>query len=252
MCTIPPMNRYRDRFARYILVLGLLLTAGCGAREPSLATLSPDDLYSRGMEAYEERDWSRATRMLEYFVAQYLGDPRAPTARMTLGDLHMTRREYAIATTHYQRLVIDFPADPRALEARFNICEAYYRLSPEPALDQEYTVSALAHCQSVAENFPGTGESGTAQEHIDDLRWKLAKKVYDTGVFYFRRRAYDAAVVYFQEVLSQYPTSEHAPAALERLVETYGRIGYVEDAEEAKERLLSEYPDSPEAQEVAT
>lgn len=236
------------RFAALFLLL--LPLAACGAREVNLATLTPDDLYTTGMEAYEQRDWSEAIRYLEYFVAQNLGDPRAPTARMTLGDIHMTRKEYATAATHYQRMAIDFPSDPRALEARSNICEAYYLLSPDPALDQEYTVSALAHCQSVAENYPNTAEAELAQEHIEELRWTLGKKVYDTGVFYVRRRAYDAAVVYFQEVVRQYPGTEHAPAALEQLVETYERIGYVEDAEEAREQLLRDYPDSPEAKEL--
>ena len=233
--------------SRIALLALLLFSAGCGARQVDLSTLAADDLYSGAMAAYEDRNWGRAIEMLEFFVAQYLGDPRAADARMLLGDIHMDRREYPTAATHYQRFAIDYPGDPRGLSARFNICEAYYRLSPRPALDQEFTVSALAHCQSLAENYVGTPEAEQAVAHIDDLRWKLAKKVYDTGMFYFRRRAYDAAVVYFEDVVEQYPRTDLAPAALSQLAETYDRIGYVEDAAEARERLLREYPESPEA-----
>jgi outer membrane protein assembly factor BamD (BamD/ComL family) len=55
-------------------------------------------------------------------------------------------------------------------------------------------------------------------------------------------------VVYFEEVVTEYPDTTIAPGALEQLVETYSRLGYVEDAEDARERLLREYPQSPEAQ----
>lgn len=241
------MRTLKSNPGRLAVTIWLVFAAGCGARQVDLSTLPADDLYAGAMEAYENRNWGRAIEMFEFFVAQYLGDPRAPDARMLLGDIHMEREEYPTAATHYQRFAIDFPADPRALTARFNICEAYYRLSPRPALDQEFTVSALAHCQSVAENYAGTTEAQEAVAHIDELRWKLAKKVYDTGMFYFRRRAYDSAVVYFQDVVEQYPRTDLAPAALSQLAETYDRIGYVEDAAEARERLQQEYPESAEA-----
>jgi outer membrane protein assembly factor BamD len=226
----------------------LLLVAGCGARQENLTLLPPDDLYARALEAYEARRFERATNLLELFVAQHLGDPRAPDARMMLGQAHFERREYATAATHFQRLVTDFPSHPRALEARFRICDAYFQLSPRPALDQQYTVSSLIHCESVAENFPGTPEAVQARERVTELTNRLAQKSFETGMFYFRRRAFDSAVVYFEEVLNRYPQTEHAPAALGQLVETFQRIGYVEDAAEARERLLREYPQSPQAQ----
>lgn len=233
---------------RLSLALLLLLVSGCGARQENLALLPPDDMYARAVVAFEARRFDQAINLLEFFVNQHLGDERAPDARMMLAEAHMARREYVTAAMHYQRMVNDFPFHPRALEARFQTCDAYYRLSPRAALDQQYTISAIVHCESVAENFPTTTEAAQAREHVVELRHKLAQKSYDTAMQYFRRRAYDAAVVYFQEVVDQFPDTRIAPTALEQLIETYERIGYVEDAEDARQRLLREYPQSPEAQ----
>jgi len=231
-----------------LLALLLLVVSGCGARQENLSLLPPDDLYARAVDAYEARRFERAIDMLELFVAQHLGDPRAPEARMMLGQAHVERREFATAATHFQRLATDFPTHPRALEARFLTCDAYYRLSPRPALDQQYTLSSLIHCESVAENYPGTEEGERARALVVEMTDRLAQKAYETGMFYFRRRAFDSAVVYFEEVVARYPQTSVAPAALGQLVETFERIGYVEDAEEARARLLREYPQSPQAQ----
>lgn len=237
------------RFRNFCVVaVGLLLLAGCGSRQPRINQLGPDALYSGGIEAYEAGRYGRAIPLLERFAQEHLGDPRVPQARMTLGRAHLARREYVPAATEFQRLVTDFPSHPLAPEARFGICDAYTRLSPRPALDQEYTHAAIAHCESVASLYPGTPQAQQASGHVAELREKLARKVYENGLFYFRRRAYDAGVIYFQDVMEQFPSTSYAPAALLRLIESYDRIGYVEEAAEARERLLREYPQSLEAQ----
>jgi hypothetical protein len=51
-------------------------------------------------------------------------------------------------------------------------------------------------------------------------------------------------------VLAEFPDTPSAPAALAQLIETYERIGYVEDAAAARDRLRQEYPESMEAQEL--
>jgi len=239
----------RARLAGWIgLTAGvLLLLGGCVRRPPNYAAMPADDLYARAAGAYEERNWGRAVQLLDIFVQQHLGDPRAPEARLMLGRAHMNRKEYLTGATHFQRLVNDYPTSPLQREARYGICDAYTRLSPRPALDQEYTQSAILHCESVSQIYPGTQEGTDAGARVTDLRTKLARKSFDTGMFYFKRRAYESAVVYFQEVVDLYPQTTLAPTALNQLIETYNIVGYVEEAQQAKDRLLKDYPDSPEA-----
>jgi outer membrane protein assembly factor BamD (BamD/ComL family) len=83
------------------------------------------------------------------------------------------------------------------------------------------------------------------------MREKLAYKAYLNGMFYLRRQAYDAAIIYFNDAANGYPDTKWAPAALARVVEAYGRIGYRDEAEETRQRLLRDFPQSPEAQTLA-
>lgn len=229
------------------LLLGLALLGGCSAKRINPATLTPDDLYGRATEAYEARKFDRAIPLLESFVQLHSADERAPEAQMRLGKSHFEKRDYITAAAEYQRLVEAYPNSPLNLPARFAICQSYLKLSPKPTLDQEYTRAALGHCESVANNFPGTPEAEESATIVVQLREKLAQKLYDNAVFYFKRRAYDAAVVYLTETISTYPQTALAPAALLKLMETYTILGYVEEAQQTRERLVAEYPNSAEA-----
>lgn len=229
------------------LLLGLALLAGCSPKQVNPATLAPDDLYQRATTAYEGRKFDRAIPLLESFVQRNPGDDRAPQAQWMLAKAHYEKRDYITAASEYQRLVEGWPNSSLNLAARYAICDSYLQLSPKPTLDQEYTRAALGHCQSVAASFPGTPQADSAAVVVTELNEKLAQKMYDNAVFYFKRRAYDAAVVYLTETISTYPQTTLAPQALAKLVETYGILGYVEEAKQARERLLSEYPNSEAA-----
>jgi len=229
-----------------LALAGALLLAACGANR-NTAQLAPDTLYERGMAAYRAGSYGRAADLLDRFLQGSLGDPRTAEARMSLARARMHRREYVLAAGDFTRLLNESPPDSLQRPARFGLCEAYNRLSPKPQLDQEYTAGALAYCESVVTTYPGTQEAQQSAEWVDDMRTKLARKSYETGMFYFKRGAYDAAVIYFDEAVEQFPGTSVAPMALLRIVESYDRIGYKEEAEEARARLLRDYPQSPEA-----
>ncbi len=236
-------------FVKNIAIVALLLlSAACTSSGPNLAALGPDVVYADGIAAYEAGDYDRAIELLTFFAQEYIADERAPEVRLILGQAHAAEEEYITAAPQYQRFLADYPANNRALQARYGICDAYVSLSPDPELDQEYTKSAIAHCSALVQYYPGTPEAEMAQAHLDEMRTKLATKGFETGEFYLSRNAYDAAVIYFTDVANNFADTTLAPTALKKLVETYTLIGYVEEAAEAKARLLEDYPESAEAQ----
>jgi outer membrane protein assembly factor BamD (BamD/ComL family) len=58
----------------------------------------------------------------------------------------------------------------------------------------------------------------------------------------------DSALLYFETVASEYPDTEWAPWALYRMIEVFGRIGYLRDVETTRDLLLDAYADSEPAQ----
>jgi outer membrane protein assembly factor BamD len=212
--------------------------------------LTPDALFERAIAKLYERDWTDAITLFERFTIQYPTHPRLQEARFRLSEAYFGKKEFITAANEFDRLAKDYPAGPFADDARFKVCDSYYRLSPRPQLDQQYTRAALDHCQSLI-TYYGTSEfAPRAQELLTDLQEKLAQKEFLAGEFYFKRNAYDSAIIYYESTVRLYPQASAAPRALLRLHETYRILGYKEEADAARDRLLKDYPTSPEAQQL--
>jgi outer membrane protein assembly factor BamD len=226
------------------------MASACAARGPNLQELTAEQLFDRGMTALNARKWSRATEAFERFVLQFPTNPRAQEARFRWGQAFFGRREYIQAATEFDRLAGDYPAGPWADDARFMVCESYVALSPKAQLDQQYTDAAYAHCSSFEQLYPNSELVPRARELAQQMMNRLAEKEYRTGDFYYRRKAFDSSIAYFEMTVRSYPASAWAPRSLLRLFQAYTSIGYKEEAEAAKARLIKEYPESEAARQL--
>jgi outer membrane protein assembly factor BamD len=247
--------RMFERMTRHIhavaaLLLVLAMASGCASRSPALERLTPDAMMERGLREYEARRYTDAVRTLERLTFEHPTHPRHQEARYILADAYLKRKEYLTAAGEFVRLASDYPTGVYAAAARLGVCEAYYNLSPPVQLDQQYTQAAVEHCRALMLYFPQSEHAERAQAIAKEMEDKLAEKVFVGGEFYFRRKAYDPAIIYYEDVLEDYPGSAVAPRALLRIVQAYNEKGYREEAEAARERLLREYPHTAEARQA--
>lgn len=230
-------------------ILALVACLGC-ASAPRFAQMDADQLLQYGLGRLEAGKWDEASRVLEQFIFQYPAHDRYQEARYRLGEAHFGKKEYILAAAEFARLADDFPAGTWAGDARFRVCESYYRLSPKPQLDQEYTLTAVDHCQAVVAYYPDSESAATARTMVTELENKLALKQLDVGEHYFKRGAFDSAILYYEKVLAGFPSSPAAPRALFGLYQSYDRIGWEEEARQSRERLLRDFPESEEAKRL--
>lgn len=229
----------------------LLIGAGaCSSGGLRLTGLSADEVLALAIQQAEEENWDQAVAAFQAFIFQYPSHPRHQEARFRLGQVYYDRGEHITAAGEFARLADDYPGGEYADDARFMVCDSYREVSPRPQLDQEYTRAALEHCQSLIAYYPDSEHAARAQEIITEMRDKLAMKLFYVGEYYYRRRAWDSAILSFNDVLEQFPQTAAAPRALLHLYRTYRELGYEQEAQDTRERLLREFPDSEQAREV--
>jgi len=214
--------------------------------------LDADQLFERGAREFQDGDWDEAVRIFERLLFSDPTHARIVEARLYLARAYFNREEYITAVSEFERIIERHPGDALAPEASLGICRSYVALSPHLERDQSYTLQAYNACDNVVQDFGSSGVAVEAQEYRDRMREKLARKELARGDFYFQRKIYASGLIYYNGLLTQYPQSRAASTALLRLYQSYTAMGWETEAEEARGRLLREFPDSEAAREVRT
>ncbi len=226
------------------VVTGLLFIAcGGGLPFPGMTAL---EIYNIGVQAMEEERWDAAAEAFQAMVLTS-GFEFAAEARLRLAQTEFERDNFIESRAEFQRTIDRFPTDTTAPHAALGVCRSLAELSPIPHRDQAFTRQARTSCRQVASDYAGTLVGLRASEVAVEMFDKLAERDYNTGLHYQKRDLWDSALLYFEAVENTYPQSSWAPWALLKKMEVFEEIGYSQDVEETREKLLALYPDSEPA-----
>jgi outer membrane protein assembly factor BamD len=231
---------------RWMAAIAVALLVGCGGGDPYQG-MDAEALFRLAENEYAEREFGNAIEVLQRLTVDFPDWSRIAQARLMLADAHFEDGEYLTARSEYQRFRDRFVGHPQSPVAALGECRALAALAPHPQRDQTYTRDAITVCGNVVVDYADTPQAVEARDIRTALRRTLAEKEYLNASHYFRRKQYDPAIVYYQFVVDLFPETEFAPQALLGLYRANEEIGYDDLAEEARVRLLSEYPDSDAA-----
>jgi len=234
-----------------IFVVGSV-TAACHGGGFNVNTYTtPETLYEAALREYQKGNWTNAINAFEKLTND-LGarDTLLPRSYWYLANAHEHEREHLLAAQSYGRLYESFPDDSLADDAVLAAAGEYRRLWRKPALDATYGETALGTLNTLITLYPTSEHAQVARREIAELEQWFATKNYETGMFYFRQKAWDSAIIYFRYILERWPSAPRARDALLRLAEAYRAIRYTEDFAESCTRLRQAYPGDRDVREI--
>ena len=227
----------------------LALLAACGGKSAP-ETIAPDTRLDRAMSEFEEEDWGDAAEAFEEFLVAAPLHPMADSAQYLLGESHFRDGKYIEAAEAFERLAINRPGSSLADDAQLGVCRSYWELSPDLALDQEYTRQARDACDRMLQYYTPSPLEDRARALRERAREKLAAKRFRTARWYFENGAYQSANIYLEGILENYPGAPIVPEVLGTLFRSYRELGFDREAREVRRRLLEEHGDSEAAREL--
>jgi len=238
------------RAAVLVVLLAAFGLTACGGGQSRYQGLSPDELYQMAEAEFAEGQHDNAIRALDRILRDHGDWDRVAEARLMLGNVYFDRDDYLTARAEYNRFMDRYPGHPGAPDAALGICRSLSALAPIPQRDQGYTREAISACRNVVIDFAGMEQSAEAARISNALRHTLAEKEFLNAEFYADRNMWDSAIKYYEFVVNLYPESDFVPGALLGIYRMNMAIGYEDLADDARQRLLDEHPESDAAAEV--
>lgn len=240
-------------FTGYVkLAASLILLAflgGCASTSPYQG-LQPDELFELGSQEFEDEDWDKAVEVFERLI---FADPqfeRMVEARLYLARAYYNKGEYITSVSEFTRLLDRHPGHPLAPQASLGICQSFVAQSPHVQRDQNFTTQAWNACQNTVTDFRDAEVAAAAEALRDQMEDKLAEKIFIAGDFYYRRKLYHSGIIYFNDLLEEFPRNQWAAQGLLRLFQSYTSLEWETEAEDARSRLLRDFPDSEAARVI--
>lgn len=209
---------------------------------------SSQALYEGGVREYQKKHWTNAIAAFEKLTNDLPArDTLLPRAYWFLASSHEREGEHLLAAQSFTRLYESFPDDTSADDAALEAARSYRRLWRKPVLDATYGETALATYNTLLGLFPASDHADATRREILELEQWFATKNFETGRYYFRRKAFDSAIIYLKTVVERWPHVPRAHDALVLLADAYRQIRYREDFNDVCATLRREYPGDAEA-----
>lgn len=242
---MPPVSR------NLLLVLAVLAAAACTSKpwNPKKFT-SNEELYKESLRRFQRGKIDDAIAGFEQLTLELPArDTLLSRSQYWLGQAHEKKGEHILAAQSYSHLMESFPDDTLADDALLLAGKSYRKLWRKSSLDATYGESALNTFNTLLALYPNSPLRGDAEKNIRQLEAEFAKKDYDTGVHYLRRKAFDSAILYFKDVVKKYPRTDFSRQAQLRLVQAYDAISYRADRDDTCAALRESYPTDAEVRQ---
>jgi outer membrane assembly lipoprotein YfiO len=242
---MPPVTR------KVVLILAALTASACTSKAWSPKNFTTNEaLYTASKQRFDHGKLDDAIAGFEKLTLDLPArDTLLPRAHYWLGMAHEKKGEHILAAQSFSRLMESFPDDTLADDALLLAGKSYRKLWRKSSLDATYGESALNTFNTLLALYPNSDKRAEAEKNVAQLEAQFAKKDYETGVHYFRRKAFDSAILYFKDVVKKYPATDWSRKAQLRLVQSYGAISYKADRDDTCAALRERYPADSEVRE---
>lgn len=143
----------------------------------------------------------------------------ADLSKFNAGLAYKDIADYSNAMQMFKDVIDRYPNSKIIDKARYQLAECSKLLTLKPAYDQTPTTLARKEFEDFVKKHPDNKSADEAKQIADKLKLREAENAYGIAMFYEKRKALDSAIVYYKDVIANYPETEWAKKAQERLDE---------------------------------
>jgi len=212
---MPVVTHKTQSMRRLLLMLPLLgMLASCSEYTKAMKSRDVDYKFDYAKRAYEEKKYVQASTVLNDIYTPLRGTAKGEEALFLLAMSYYENQDYTNANVFFKTYYQRYPKGKYAELSHYYSGYGFYLDSPDPQLDQTYTVKAIEELQNFLERYPKSEKVPEAQQAIFEMQDKLTlKELQNAQLYYnlgnFMGNNYESAVIVAQNALKDYPYSKY-------------------------------------------
>ncbi|SFT56653.1 Beta-barrel assembly machine subunit BamD [Lishizhenia tianjinensis] len=168
-----------------------------------------EDKLLKAEALYAKESYPRAITLYEQVYQRY---PRTEDGQLSyykMGMSYYKMRDFIMAGYYLNNFVSRFPYSAKAEECLFLSAMCSVKLSPDASLDQEDTQIAINDLQTFIDRYPESNLVDSCNAIMDNLRFKLETKEYNSVMLYHNMENYKAAKTSATLFMENFPQSSY-------------------------------------------
>jgi outer membrane protein assembly factor BamD len=146
-------------------------------------------------------------------------------AQFDIGLARQKQHANDAAIVAYQAVIDKFPNDPIAADAQYQIGYIWYEAARLGTNDRAAVEKAQTGFEDFLFRYPKSEKAPQARENLEHLQAKSTGDSMKIAKFYDKKKAYRAAVIYYNEVIHDQPGSAASAEAQKRVDQIRAKVG---------------------------
>ena len=202
-------------------------------------------LFENGMKFLEKNQYIKARLSFQTLINTYPDSEHTPASFLGIGESYYHEggtTSLLQAEAQYKDFIIFYPTHDIADDAQMKIAAVNVKLMRGPGRDSTYAIKAERELKKFLQMHPESELAPTALEFLWEVQENLAQGIQGVGDFYFSRNSHLASESRYKSVLESYPDYSRLDQTLFRLSRSLENLGRIEEASVYYSRVVSEFP----------
>lgn len=225
---------------RLLISISLILIISCAKKQTVSAPLPADDAFELATSYFKEKQYNKAIAEFERILFYHPASEYVDDAQYYLGRAYFEKKDYNQAISEFDYLIKNFSTSKFIEDAYFYRAHAYLNKAPGYEKDPTELENAISLFNYFLTKFPNSKYTDQAKKLILSARNQLAKKELENGKLYVKLGEKNAALIYFNYVIENYPETTASNEAKFQAAELYYKQGLDQKALSLYQELLEE------------
>ncbi len=202
-------------------------------------------LYDRAVDDIKHGRQEVGRLNMQTLINTYPDSEYLAKAKLAIADSYYKEggtSNLALAVSGYKDFEVFFPFLPEATYAQMQVAMTHYKQMDKPDRDRTHALAAEEEFQTFLQKYPNDPLAPQAQQHLREVQEVLAEGDYRIGYYYYLKNDKRAAAARLLTVTNRYPLYSKSDQALWMMGDIFERSEHKEVAALYYSRIVKNYP----------